>query len=769
MTVSPATARSFRYQEINHFFCSENCKTKFSADPLRYLNPSAAAEVTAPAAVSKDAIYTCPMHPEVEQVGPGSCPKCGMALEPKTQRLDDDGPDPELISMQRRFWISAPLASIVLLITMSGLVPSLDIALLLGHGTAGIVELLLATPVVLWGGWPFFARGWQSLVHRSLNMFTLIALGTGAAYGFSVFALLFPETLPASFRMEDGMPPLYFEAAAVIVALVLLGQVLELRARSQTSGAIRALLKLAPKTAHRLDASGAERDVDLATVVVGDRLRVRPGEKVPVDAEVSEGSSHIDESMLTGEPNPVRKGTGDKVTGGTLNGTGSLVIKATRVGADTLLAQIVHMVSEAQRSRAPVQRLADQVSRWFVPVVLLVAVVAGTGWAVYGPAPALAHALVVAVSVLIIACPCALGLATPMSIMVGVGRGANEGVLIKDAAALERMEKVDTIVVDKTGTLTEGKPTLQAIVPAAGIDEASLLQRAAATEAASEHPLARAIVDGATVRKLAVPTSSDFGSDPGLGVWAHVDGQRVLVGNPALMQREKIDVASLTSSADDYRAKGYTVVFVAADGKALGLLGIVDAVKATTAEAVAAIKARGIKLVMLTGDETRTAKAVADRLGIKEVLANVMPADKAAAVERLQKEGRIVAMAGDGVNDAPALARADVGIAMGTGTDVAIQSAGITLLGGDLRGIARAAALSHDVMSNIRQNLFFAFAYNAIGIPIAAGALYPLFGVLLSPMIASLAMSLSSVSVIGNALRLRGKQHLIEPLASPRP
>jgi P-type Cu+ transporter len=752
MTVNPATALSYVHKSTDYFFCGERCRTKFSSDPQQFLKP----EKQPVKAAATDAIYTCPMHPEVEQIGPGSCPKCGMALEPKTLSLDDDGPDPELVSMQRRFWVSAPLALIVLALAMSELVPALDIAARIGHGLAGAVQLALATPVVLWGGWPFFVRGWQSLINRSLNMFTLIALGTGAAYGFSIFALLFPKMLPASFSMANGMPPLYFEAAAVITALVLLGQVLELRARSQTSGAIRALLQLAPKTAHRLDDAGTESEVDLTAVVIGDRLRVRPGEKIPVDAEVIDGSSHVDESMLTGEPNPVRKGAGDTVTGGTLNGTGSLVIKAQHVGADTLLAQIVHMVSQAQRSRAPVQRLADQVAGWFVPLVVAIAVLAAVGWAVFGPAPTLAHALVVAVSVLIIACPCALGLATPMSIMVGVGRGAHEGVLIKDAAALERMEKVDTIVVDKTGTLTEGKPTLQAVIPADEASEETLLRLAAATESASEHPLARAIVDGATTRKVAVPIAEQFGSDPGLGVWAQVEGQRVLVGNAALMQREQVDASALMARADEYRAQGHTVVFVASDGKALGLLGIADAVKATTAEAVAAIKARGIKLVMLTGDETRTAQAVAARLGIDEVLANVMPADKAAAIERLQKQGRVVAMAGDGVNDAPALARADVGIAMGTGTDVAIQSAGITLLGGDLRGIARAATLSREVMRNIRQNLFFAFAYNVIGIPIAAGALYPLFGVLLSPMLASLAMSLSSVSVIGNALRLRG-------------
>ncbi|HZR36122.1 MAG TPA: heavy metal translocating P-type ATPase [Nevskia sp.] len=751
MTVDPATARSFRYHDTDYYFCSEGCRTKFVADPGKY---QAKAQEPAPKPATVGTMYTCPMHPQIHQIGPGSCPICGMALEPEAPSLDD-AEDPELVSMCRRFWASAPLAVVVLALAMSESVPTLDLAARIGHGAAGWVQFALSTPVVLWGGWPFFVRGWQSLVKRSLNMFTLIALGTGAAYGFSVFALLLPDTLPASFRMSNGMPPLYFEAAAVIVALVLLGQVLELQARSKTSSAIRSLLQLAPKIAHRVDDSGTEADVDLGEVKVGDKLRVRPGEKIPVDAEVSSGASHVDESMLTGEPAPVSKKSGDKVSGGTINGSGSLLVRAQRVGADTLLAQIVHMVSQAQRSRAPVQRLADSVSQWFVPLVVAIAVAAAAAWAVFGPPPALAHALVAAVSVLIIACPCALGLATPMSIMVGVGRGAHEGILVKDAAAMERLEKVDTLVVDKTGTLTEGKPSLQIVEPVQGTSAERLLGLAAAVESASEHPLARAVVEGAKSRGVVMPPADGFGSDPGLGVWARVGGADVLVGNASLMQGHKVELGGLTGQAEGYRAQGHTVVFVAADGKPLGLLGIADAVKATTAEAVAALKTLGIRIVMLTGDEKRTADAVGARLGIDEVLANVMPADKAAAVQRFQKEGRVVAMAGDGVNDAPALAQADVGVAMGTGTDVAIQSAGVTLLRGDLRGIAKAVVLSRSVMRNIRQNLFFAFVYNAVGVPIAAGALYPLFGLLLSPMLASLAMSLSSVSVISNALRLR--------------
>lgn len=753
MTVDPATARSFEHAGQTYYFCSEGCRTKFAANPVQYLKPEAK-----PANIEAlpGTIYTCPMHPEVRQVGPGNCPKCGMALEPAAPSLEPED-NSELRDMTRRFWVSTILALPVLGIAMSDLFPGLDLAGQMGHSLTGWIEFALATPVVLWGGWPFFVRGWQSLVHRSLNMFTLIALGTGAAYLFSVVALLAPRFLPDSFRMANGMPPLYFEAAAVITALVLLGQVLELRARSQTSGAIRALLQLAPKVAHRLSAGDEESDVDLDQVIVGDRLRVRPGEKIPVDGVVLEGSSHVDESMLTGEPDPLRKSKDDPVTGGTLNGSGSLVILAEKVGAETLLSQIVHMVAEAQRSRAPVQRLADRVSAWFVPLVIAVAVGAAAVWAVFGPAPALSHALVVAVSVLIIACPCALGLATPMSIMVGVGRGAHEGVLIKDAAALERLEKIDTLVIDKTGTLTEGKPSLRSVVTVAGVSQHELLRLAAALELSSEHPLARAIVEGAKTRGAgALPRVEDFQSDPGLGVWGQIDGRKVLVGNAALLDREHVAIDALQAEADAHRAEGETAVFVAIDGKAAGLLAVADSIKPTTAEAVRALRALGVHLVMLTGDHSRTAQAVGQELGIDEVVANVLPADKAAAVKRFQSQGKVVAMAGDGVNDAPALAQAEIGIAMGTGTDVAMQSAGITLLKGDLRGIAKAITLSRRTMSNIRQNLFFAFVYNAVGVPIAAGVLYPIFGLLLSPMLASAAMSLSSVSVIGNALRLRG-------------
>jgi P-type Cu+ transporter len=695
-------------------------------------------------------IYTCPMHPEIRRPGPGSCPICGMALEPLAPSREA-GENAELADMARRFWISAVL-TLPLLVLEMGHVVGLQL-----HGAwLPWAQLGLGTPVVLWGGWPFFARGWASLVHRSLNMFTLIALGTGAAWLFSVVAVLFPDALPASFRSASGAVPLYFEAAAVIVALVLLGQVLELRARSRTSGAIRALLGLAPKVAHRVDAQGHESDVPLEQVQVGECLRVRPGEKIPVDAVVLEGGSHVDESMLTGEPDPVRKQPGERVTGGTLNGSGSLLVRAEKVGADTLLAQIVHMVAEAQRSRAPVQRLADVVSAWFVPAVVVVALVAALAWSLWGPPPQLAHALVVAVSVLIIACPCALGLATPMSIMVGVGRGAREGVLIKDAAALETFEKIDTLVVDKTGTLTEGRPSLQAVVPVGGFAEAELLRLAAAAESPSEHPLARAIVEGAQARGLgALPAVSGFESDPGLGVWGRVEDRRVAVGNAQLLARENLAADELLQRAEDYRAKGQTTVFVAVDGAPAGFLGVADAIKPSTPEAVAALHAEGIRLIMLTGDHARTAKVVGDALGIDEVVADVRPADKAAVVKRLQAEGRVVAMAGDGVNDAPALAQATIGIAMGTGTDVAMQSAGVTLLKGDLRGIAKALRLSRRTMRNIRQNLFFAFIYNALGVPVAAGALYPLFGLLLSPIIASAAMSASSVSVILNALRLQ--------------
>jgi len=697
--------------------------------------------------------YTCPMHPQVVRDATGSCPICGMALEPMTPAAVE-GENAELQDLTRRFWISGALTAPLLWALLGEAVPALDPMRILGHTVASWAELALATPVVLWGGAPFFARGWQSVVTRNLNMFTLIALGTGAAWGFSVLATLAPALLPASFRLASGAPPLYFEAAAVITTLVLLGQVLELRARSQTSSAIKGLLKLAPRIAHRVRGE-TETDIEIDAVQKGDRLRVRPGEKIPVDGRVIGGASHVDESMLSGEPDAVRKNIGDRVSAGTVNGTGSLLMEAERVGAETLLSQIVHMVAEAQRSRAPIQRMADAVAAWFVPAVVGVAVAAAIAWAVFGPPPALAHALLVAVSVLIIACPCALGLATPMSIMVGVGRGATEGILIRDAAALEAMESIDTVVVDKTGTLTEGRPTLTDVIEAAGHSETEILRCAAAVEGPSEHPLARAIVDMAREKQLAIPPVTDFSSDPGLGAWGTVDGRRVMVGNLQLLRAHQLDPGDFYHRADAARASGATAVYVVLERRVVGLLLIADAIKKTTPEAIAALKAAGVRVIILTGDDAQTAQAVAKALQLDEVLADVRPADKAAIIKRLQGEGRRVAMAGDGVNDAPALAQADVGIAMGTGTDVAMEAAGVTLVKGDLRGIARAVRLSRRTMGNIRQNLFFAFAYNALGVPIAAGVLYPFFGVLLSPVIASAAMSLSSVSVIANALRLR--------------
>lgn len=754
MSVDPASSRMQEYAGRTWYFCSAKCQDKFAAAPEQYAKPELTPAPAKPAAPA-GTIYTCPMHPQVRQDHPGNCPICGMTLEP-VGASEGEAEAAELRSMTRRFWISAALTMPLLWSLVGEMFKSLDPMMLLGERNVAWAEFLLATPVVLWGGWVFLVRGWQSVVNRSLNMFSLIALGTGAAWLFSVVALLIPDALPASFKLVNGAPPLYFEAAAVIVSLVLLGQVMELRARSQTSSAIRSLLQLAPKIAHRLDEQSQEADVPLDSVQVGDHLRVRPGEKVPVDGKVVEGSSHVDESMLTGEPDPQHKKAGDAVTGGTVNGSGSLLIQAERVGAETMLSQIVHMVAEAQRSRAPVQRLADQVSAWFVPAVVGIALVAAAAWAIWGPPPSLAHALLVAVSVLIIACPCALGLATPMSIMVGVGRGAHEGVLIKDAAALETLEKIDTLVVDKTGTLTEGRPSLQAVVPLGGIAENDLLRLAAAAESSSEHPLARAVVEGAKARSIGkLPVIEGFESDPGLGVWGRIEGRKVLVGNMHLLQRDGVAVEDLMREAEGYRAKGQTAILVAVDGRPAGLIGVADAVKATTPEAVRALKAEGIRIIMLTGDNARTAKVVGDSLELDEVVADVLPADKASVVKRLQGEGRVVAMAGDGVNDAPALAQAQVGIAMGTGTDVAMQSAGVTLLKGDLRGLAKAVRLSHRTMRNIRQNLLFAFGYNALGVPIAAGVLYPFFGVLLSPIIASAAMSLSSVSVVTNALRLR--------------
>jgi Cu+-exporting ATPase len=694
------------------------------------------------------------MHPEIRSESPGACPICGMALEPLAPSAEESDSH-ELVDMSRRFWIAVALTLPLLWSMVGEIVPAINPMRLFSHAAVAWAQLAFATPVVPWAGWPFFVRGWRSVVNRNLNMFTLIALGTGAAWLFSVVATVFPGVLPASFKDATGAAPLYFEAAAVIVTLVLLGQVLELRARAQTSGAIRALLRLAPKIAHRVDAEGRESDVALETVAVGDRLRIRPGESVPVDGSVIDGSSHVDESMLTGEPEPVRKVEGAPLSAGTTNGTSTLLMRAERVGGETLLSQIVHLVAQAQRSRAPVQRLVDKVSAVFVPAVVAIAVAAAVVWAAFGPPPELSHAVVVAVSVLIIACPCALGLATPMSIMVGVGRGATAGILIKDAAALERLEKVTTVVADKTGTITEGKPRLQRVLVAAGFEQAAVLRMAAAAESSSEHPLARAIVEGANNGNARLPTANGFESDPGLGVWATVEGKLVLVGNIRLMQQHSVDVGALAEAAEQERSNGATAVYVAIDGRAAGLLVIADAIKSTTPEAIAKLKAAGVRIVMLTGDDAATARAVGRDLGVDEMVADVLPQDKARIIKELQTKGEVVAMAGDGVNDAPALAQSDVGIAMGTGTDVAMESAGVTLVKGDLRGIARAVILSRRTMRNIRQNLVFAFGYNALGVPVAAGMLYPLFGLLLSPIIASLAMSLSSVSVIGNALRLR--------------
>jgi Cu+-exporting ATPase len=758
MSVDPTTALSHRHGEQNYYFCSARCRDRFVAEPAKYLAADKAESIP-PSSVGATSsagatIWMCPMHSEIRRDAPGACPICGMALEPLAPTADE-GENHELKDMTRRFWISVVLTLPLLWSMLGEVFPAINPMRVFPHAWVAWGQLALATPVVLWAGWPFFVRGWRSVVTRNLNMFTLIALGTGAAWLFSVVATVVPGVLPASFMTESGAPPLYFEAAAIIVTLVLLGQVLELRARAQTSGAIRALLKLAPKIAHRVDASGRESDVPLEHVGVGDLLRIRPGENVPVDGAVAEGSSHVDESMLTGEPEPVRKTAGAPLSAGTTNGSGTLLMRAERVGGETLLSQIVHMVAQAQRSRAPVQRLVDQVSAVFVPAVMVIAVVAAVAWGLVGPPPQLSHAIVVAVSVLIIACPCALGLATPMSIMVGVGRGALEGVLIKDAAALERLEKVTTIVVDKTGTLTEGKPSLRRVVAVNGFDEAVVLEHAAAVEAASEHPLARAIVEHAAARGVAPAPAAGFDSDPGLGVWGDVAGKPVLVGNLRLMERHGVDVAALRASADAERAQGSTAIYVAIDGRPAGLLVIADAIKATTPEAIAALREAGVRIIMLTGDDEATARAVGKALNVDEVVANVLPKDKAALVKELQAKGEVVAMAGDGVNDAPALAQADVGIAMGTGTDVAMESAGVTLVKGDLRGIARAVRLSRRTMSNIRQNLVFAFGYNALGVPLAAGILYPAFGLLLSPIIASLAMSLSSVSVVGNALRLR--------------
>ncbi len=750
MSVNRATARHVaKHQGQRFYFCSPGCQDKFEGEPEKYL-----AGRPAPEPMPAGTQYTCPMHPEIVQDGPGDCPLCGMALEPMGIPSGDEGPNPELVDFTRRFWIGAALTLPVFLLAMA---PHIGLPLRgwVGETTSIWVELLLATPVVLWAGWPFFQRGWKSIVNRSLNMFTLIAIGTGAAYLFSVVATLAPDIFPAGFRDAQGHVGVYYEAAAVIVVLVLLGQMLELRARERTGGAIRALLDLAPKTARVIRPDGSEEEIPLEEVKAGDHLRVRPGDKVPVDGTVVEGHSAIDESMLTGEPVPVEKAAGDQVTGATLNGSGSLVIAAERVGADTVLSQIVGMVAEAQRSRAPIQKLADQVAGIFVPAVVGVAVLAFIAWSIWGPSPAMAYALVAAVSVLIIACPCALGLATPMSIMTATGRGAQAGVLIKNAEALERFAKVDTLIVDKTGTLTLGKPRLVAVLPENGGSEDELLRLAASLERGSEHPLAEAIVAGASERGVALAKAEDFNAITGKGVTGRVDGRDVALGNAALLAELGLESRHAAEEADARRDQGETVMFVVVDGKVAGLVSVADPVKETTPEALKALHGEGLRIVMVTGDNERTARAVAGRLGIDEIRADVLPQDKARIVKELQAEGAKVAMAGDGVNDAPALAQADVGIAMGTGADVAIESAGFTLVKGDLNGIVRARRLAEATMSNIRQNLFFAFFYNAAGVPIAAGVLYPVFGLLLSPMIAAAAMSLSSVSVVSNALRLR--------------
>ena len=752
MTVSENAEKSVEHQGKIYYFCSPKCVTKFRADPAHYLNKVRTEAPLPTAGVPAGTIYTCPMHPEIRQIGPGNCPICGMALEPLMPTAEED--TSELDDMTRRFWLSVVLSLPLLAISMSEFIPGLNLHHRIGVTTFNWLQAALATPVVLWGGWPFFERAWASFKRWNLNMFSLIGLGVAAAYLFSVFALLFPQALPDAFKM-NGMAPLYFEAAAVIVTLVLLGQVLELRARSRTNTAIKALLTLAPNTAVRVRPDGTEEEIHLNEVHKGDILRVKPGAKIPVDGVVTEGRSNVDESMITGEPIPAEKHPGSKVTAGTVNQTGSFLLRAEKVGAETLLAQIVQMVSEASRTRAPIQKLADQVSAWFVPAVIIVAVIAFGVWALTGQSAALAKATVAAVSVLIIACPCALGLATPISIMVGVGRGAREGVLIKDAEALELMEKVDTLVVDKTGTLTEGAPKVQAVVAAPGFDEADVLAYAASLEKMSEHPLAQAIVDFANGKRTALHTVDHFESVTGKGVQGQIAGKRVGLGNARMMQEAGANIVPIDSEAQRLRALGQTVMFLSIDQRLAGLISVADPIKSTTREAIDQLRKSGLHIVVLTGDNATTAAAVAKQLGLDDVKAEVLPQDKYRHVQELQKQGRIVAMAGDGINDAPALAQANVGIAMGTGTDVAMNSARIVLVKGDLRGIAKARTLSRHTMKNIRQNLFFAFIYNFLGVPIAAGVLYPWFGILLSPMIASAAMALSSVSVIGNALRLR--------------
>ncbi|CAN7508384.1 heavy metal translocating P-type ATPase [Devosia sp. LjRoot3] len=749
MTVDPATAKhKATYHGATYYFCSDGCRSKFMGDPVKYVVTDATPKAEAPAG----AIWTCPMHPQIRQSQPGACPICGMALEPELP-TEETGPSPELRDMTLRFWVGSALAIPVFVLEMAAHL--VDLHHWISPQALNWIQLALATPAVLWAGWPFFERGFASLRNRSLNMFTLIAMGIGVAWIYSVVATLLPGTFPESMRTMEGAVPVYFEAAAVITALALLGQVLELRAREKTSGAIKALLGLAPKRARRIREDGSDEEVDVDQVVVGDRLRVRPGEKVPVDGGVIEGRSAVDESMVTGESMPVTKTQGSKLVAGTINQSGALVMEATGIGRDTMLARIVQMVAAAQRSRAPIQRLADQVSGWFVPVVIVIAILAFAAWMIWGPEPTFAHALVAAVSVLIIACPCALGLATPMSIMVGVGKGAQLGLLVKNAEALERLEKIDTIVVDKTGTLTEGKPKLTHILAADGHDEDYVLVVAASLERASEHPLGVAIVAEAESRKLRLTEPTEVNSPVGKGLTGLVEGKKVFIGSAKYLEAEGIPNADWKERADRVRNDGATVVLVAVDGKVAGALGIADPIRPTTPEALANLRSEGIRVVMMTGDNAVTAAAVAKKLGIGDVEADVLPERKSEVVERLRREGKVVAMAGDGVNDAPALAAADVGIAMGTGTDVAMESAGVTLLNGDLMGIARARRLSRATMGNIRQNLFLAFVYNAAGIPVAAGVLYPFFGLTLSPAIAAAAMALSSVSVIGNSLRLR--------------
>jgi Cu+-exporting ATPase len=746
MSVDPARAKHHaEHHGKTFYFCGAGCRTKFTADPEKYLAKREPEKAVA------GAIYTCPMHPQIRQSGPGACPICGMALEPEMVSANDK-PNPELVDMTRRFWLGLLLAAPVIVLEMgSHFAGAHWLSPMLSHQ----IEFAFATPVVLWAGWPFFVRGAQSLVTRNLNMFTLIALGTGVSYIYSTIALLLPWVFPPAFRDHDGSVSVYFEAASMITILVLLGQVLELRARAATSGAIRALIELAPKNARRVGQDGSEHDVPLDDIKSGDLLRVRPGDKVPVDGTIEDGQSSIDESLVTGEAMPVTKESGAKVIGGTLNKSGSFVMRADKVGRDTLLSQIVQMVASAQRSRAPIQRLADRVASWFVPLVIVAALAAFAVWAAFGPEPRFAYGLVAAVSVLIIACPCALGLATPMSIMVGVGRGAKAGVLIKNAEALERMEKIDTLVIDKTGTLTEGKPAVIDVIAATGFDKDDVLRLSASLERGSEHPLASAIAEAAKKRKFELSKTDKFEAATGKGVTGTVGGKQLALGNAHLLDDLGIDTAPLADAAERARQDGATAIFLAIDGKPAGLIAIADPIKASTAGAIKALTADGIRVVMLTGDNATTAQAVAKRLGLSDVKADVLPDQKSKVIEDLRRDGRVVAMAGDGVNDAPALAAADVGIAMGTGSDVAIESAGVTLLGGDLAGIARTRALSKACMSNIRQNLFFAFVYNAAGVPIAAGLLYPVFGLLLSPIVAAAAMALSSVSVIGNALRLR--------------